>query len=262
MQDPLLPPSYQHGGGGAIHGSHTMMNGRAADLPAIRHYDDQQQLDNPLRFFAYGDASLRPNTGETNSYDTAIFGLALHELLENLRMANIVAAVVSMAALLASWLLRLLTGEIGKLVLAGYLAFFSFVLLLVEMLSIWNVQSVNLFLKDNFGMLRHPVGKTVFIYLLSTICFGIGGVTELLVGGIYFCSASLLLWTWCFYPEFRRPFEQEDREEDQPTRPVASEKTFSQSWSYYSGNFSSFAKTTSEHAALLGSAMRQKSAPV
>lgn len=253
--DPLLPPSYQHGTSNG--------NSRAAALPTIRHYDEQfmpatTYVDaSPRRFFGRsGDASLRPNTGETNSYDTALFGLALHELLENLRLANIIAAVASMGSLLASWFLRLVTAQLGKLVLAGYLAFLSFVLLMVEMLSIFHVASIDARLKENFGLLRHPMGKTMFIYLLATLCWGIGGLMEMIIGVVYFLSATVLFTAWVTYPEFRRPFEDEDKEEDEgQKRPPLAPR--SASWSQYSSSFSTFVRTSSEHASLIGSALRK-----
>lgn len=244
--DPLLPPSYQHNG----------MYSRAAAPPTIRHYEDPR--DDPRSFFTVrGDPSLRPNTGETNSYDTAIFGLALSELLENLRLTNMVASSTSILLLLAGWFFRLITAQIAKLVLSAYLAFLSCVLLLVELASLWKVSSLDV-LKDNFGLVFHPIGKVVYTYLCASLCWGVGELLYYLVGVLFFGSASLLLLAWILYPEFRRPFEREDEE-----RPAVATRGNGIRWSAYSNSFSSFVKTSSEAASLLSEAMRKsESAPV
>jgi len=285
QQDPSSS-SYQHpsnnsnngvivGGGNSSVASNGSRGGssRAAAAPKIRHYhdDSEQQQRDPRDFFfvARGDASLRPNTGETNVYDTAVFGLALHELLENLRLANIVAALAATALLLTSWFVRLLTGKFGKLVLSAYLAFLSLVLLGTEVVGIFKFQSADAWLSRNFGLLHHPVGKSIYIFLLSTICFGIGGIPEFILGGLYLVCSLLLLYVWFSYPDFRRRFTTDDEEDDeeQRRRRAAAESSPRVSWSDYTT--SSFFKKaaagirgkggerTGEKASLLGSAARK-----
>jgi len=259
-----LPSSYQHES--VDHHKQTdqddnsTTSSRATARPIIRHYYDEADNNStdPRSFFVVrGDASLRPNTGETNSYDTAIFGLALHELLEKLRLANMVAAVASIASLLVNWFLQLITAQFSQLVLSCYLAFLAGVLLLVEATSLYHMAAVDQFLKDNFGLLRRPVGKAIYIYVLATICGGIGGITGYILAALYFASASLLLYAWYFYEEMRRPFEQEDEQAEsgdstgRQRTDRSSER--SSSWSAYASSFSSsFVKVSSETAALLG----------
>lgn len=256
LHDPLLTPqSYQRGG--SINSNHS----RAAAPPVIRHYPDAT-LEDPRSFFVVrGDASLRPNTGETNSYDTAMFGLALHELLEHIRIANIVSSLASISLLLVSWVWKLLTGQVSRLVLSCYLAFLASLLLLVELIGIWHVASVDDFLKQNFGLLRHPVGRVIYIVLLSTLCFSIGGWFYWVVGGLYLATAAVLLYAWSIYPELRRPFEGEDDDDEEVGgvrgNAKRGETHQSVSWSAYASTFSSYVKTSSETAALLGSAMRR-----
>lgn len=256
--DPLLPQSYQSTGGS-----------RAAAPPTIRHYDErdvgqQQQLQqsDDVRdfFFVRGDATLTPNTGETNSYDTAIFGLALHELLENVRLANMIAALVAVGLLITSWFLRMLQGQVAKVVLSSYLAFLSVVLMLVEVVGMWHFVAADQFIKRNFGIVRHPLGKTIYIYLLSTICFGINCIPEFVLGSLYFICASLLLYVWCSYPEFRRQFATEDEDDENET---TDPRRMMQSVTWSSVTSSSFfnrasaavasGKSLGETASLLGS---------
>jgi len=190
---PPLPPrdeedgfaSYQNGNGV-----------RAANIPIIHHYDSQDE-DPRLQHLSScgfrGDPSWRPNTGETNVYDTAVFGLALHELLDYLRLANICCGLASILLLAAGFLFRLVLLRLDKLVLSSYLGFLAVTLLLSELLSLWRVESLDHQLRDNFGLIYHPPGKVVFIYVLATLCWAIGGLGEVLLGWIYFGSASILL---------------------------------------------------------------------
>jgi len=262
--DPLLPKSYQQGGGG-----------RAAAPPAIRNFHGNEgtgtsgvgagadQGDVRDFFFVRGDASLRPNTGETNSYDTAVFGLALREILENIRLANIIAALVALVLLVVSWFMRLVTGQIARLVLSCYLAFLSAVLMAVEMVGMWKFLAADAWIRDNLGLVRHPVGKICYIYLLSTVCLGIGGIPEFVLGALYFVCATLLLFVWCAYPEFRRQFA-DSGDDDEGAAAAAAEQTRA-SWSEFAG--SAFLKSGAaaaagtsyigEKAALLGSATKK-----
>jgi hypothetical protein len=230
------------------------------ERPSIRNYQDHLLAENNVdlrSFFAAGDASLRPNIGLTNSYDDALFGMALHELLEHLRMANILCALASIVLMLVSWLVRLVTvWHVDQLVLSIYLAVLSLILLLTECMNLYNVQSMDTWLKNNFGLLRHPLGKAAFIFLLSSVCFGIGAIAEAVVGLVYLMSAILLVYTWIVYPEFRALFSdqvQVDYDDGASVDVAPSAK-----WSFYSN--SPFAKQSSsssngnkEYASLLGS---------
>jgi hypothetical protein len=209
---------------------------------------------------ARGDASLRPNVGRTNRYDTALFGLALHELLEYIRLANLLSSAACVSLFFVSSFWKLMTGQIDRLVLSCYLGFLAALLLLVEAVGIWNVSSVDHFLKQNFGLLRHPLGRCIYIVLLSTMCFAIGGLWYWVVGVLYALTALVLLYAWIAYPELRRPFEVEEpgdglaRDSGIP----GSGRSQSVTWSSYSSSFSSYMRAGSETAALLGSTVARK----
>ena len=72
------------------------------NVPPVIH-----QLDDvlPPRHSWYGDATLNPNTGRTNSYDYALFGLALHELLDRLRLSIIVCSLFQFLVTFLTWCL-------------------------------------------------------------------------------------------------------------------------------------------------------------
>jgi hypothetical protein len=243
--------------------TNSYQHSRAAALPAIRHY--QEEDDDPRSFFVVrGDATLRPNTGLTNRYDTALFGLALHELLEHIRLANLISSASSVLLLLVSWFWRLLTGQIARLVLSCYLGFLAGLLFLVEVMSLWSLSSVDHFLKDNFGLLRHTVGRCIYIFLLSTLCFAIGGWWYWAVGVLYVLTSIVLLYAWTVYPELRRPFEAEDANDSvSDANANATEGSRSSvTWSSYSSTVSSFVKAGSETAALLSAGRSTASAGV
>lgn len=257
--------SYQNLAGGS-HGNLVGTASRAAALPQIR-YDDENEVINGhgsarlnhqdvRTFFSSGDASLLPNIGLTNSYDTSLFGLALHELLEKLRLTNMIASLASIGLLLFTWLWSTLTLHWDRLVLSCYLGFFAVVLLAMELCSLWNVYtdssrasfvtSVDTFVKANFGLLRHPIGKSCFLFLQATLCWAIGGVSgsgiaELAIGLLYFGSAASLLALWFTDPAFRSPFQQEYNAEDEDENfQVHNESTWRE-WSYYSHSLSQVA---------------------
>jgi hypothetical protein len=129
-------------------------NTRAATMPTIHHYNGDGDEEDPQTQYQYnvasttintssaaggfrGDASWRPNTGETNVYDTAIFGLALHELLDNLALTNVCSGAATCLLLAATWFFKLLA--LRNLVLSCYLAFFGFTLLSVELLHMFRI---------------------------------------------------------------------------------------------------------------------------
>jgi hypothetical protein len=156
---------------------------------------------------------------------------------------------------------KLLTGQVSRLVLSCYLGFLAGLLLLVEVIGIWNVSSIDLFFKRNFGLLRHPLGRCVYIALLSTMCFAIGGWWYWAVGILYGLTSAVLLYAWIVYPELRRPFEVEDAEDGDLAPGGAGSSGSSQSvtWSTFSGSISSYVRAGSETASLLGSTVVRKS---
>jgi hypothetical protein len=234
--DPLLlPNSYQHG-------SHPHEHSRQAALPTIQNFQDSDvPADWSYSYGFRGDVSIRPNTGETNSYDYALFGLALHELLEQLRLANMIAASLTIVMLASTWLLKVIMVQWTKAVLSGFLVCFALTLLLVECMNIWKVPSIDKPLRDNFGLIYHPVGKAIYLLGTASFCWALGGIWETILGAVY-CTTGGILWVaWIIYPEFRRPYEtDDDADVIQYTGPRSA------SWSYYSTSVSASVGETSD----------------
>lgn len=101
------------------------------NAPQVRQLDETL----PQQHAYYGDASLEPNTGLTNSYDYALFGLALHELLDRLRYSVIASSVWLFLIIFFTWWARIIR-PIG-LLLSFLLAILDFILLVVEVSSLF-----------------------------------------------------------------------------------------------------------------------------
>jgi hypothetical protein len=233
---PLPPPpplaaesSYQHSGGRRSHNNHddssstTSGSGRRAQTPVIR-YEDELEHDQPpgydnstgLNSFR-GDASLRPNVGRTNSYEYALFGWTLEELVGNLRIANLAATFCTLLWVLFSWVGKLLFLQLHQLVLLGYLAILTASLFLVEVMGYYRQQLssrgdlgsthtsvMEERLRDQLGLLFHPAGKAAYLFFLAILCWAMDGLMLGLIGGVYACSALGYVYAFNTYPEFRR----------------------------------------------------------
>jgi hypothetical protein len=153
----------------AFHGSvhdtftHSMDNYQTnsyQNAPQIRHLDDAVArpggpASSPWSSYggrgaggARGDATLQPNTGLTNSYDYALFGLAIHELLDRLRLSIVVSAVLLLLVIFFTWWTRLVR-PVGLLV-SFLLALLDVVLLVVEVSGLFRTTSTPLQQRHNW----------------------------------------------------------------------------------------------------------------
>jgi hypothetical protein len=187
----------------------------------IRYEDELEQEQPPgsdndagLNSFR-GDASLRPNVGRTNSYEYALFGWTLEELVSNLRIANLGATFCTLVWVLVSWLPKLLFLQLYQLILLGYLAILTTSLFLVEVMGYYRQQLSDNHgsthtsvmeerLRDQLGLLFHPAGKAAYLFFLAILCWAMDGLTLGLIGAVYACSALGYVYAFNMYPEFRR----------------------------------------------------------
>jgi hypothetical protein len=116
------------------------------NAPQIKHLDAQQRVEgfaaaagssnsSNIPWFGRSDPTLEPNTGLTNSYDYALFGLALHELLDRLRYSIIGSSIWLFLVIFFTWWTRFVR-PVG-LFLSVLLAILAFVLLVVEVSSLF-----------------------------------------------------------------------------------------------------------------------------
>ena len=181
---------------------------RPAKVPVITHYGYEEEDDispmvtptnnpNQLQLRAGGDATIRPNIGQTNAEYGGIGSLT--EVASRLRWMTVVTCTMTVLwegfalptrILIHAWVYP------ARVVLGGYLAVFSLLLLGVEL---------NAPLQDNFGILYHPLGRGALLFLMSGMCFGIL-VTwwEVLFGLAFVVCGGGYIYTYIKYPEYRR----------------------------------------------------------
>lgn len=165
-----------------------------------------------------GDASLRPNIGLTNSYEYALFGWTLPQLVVNLRKVNLIATALTLLWVLTSWLRKALLLKLAHLVLLCYLAILSLALFLVDIMGFYRTQlsergimtnSTHTFVmeervRDQLGLLYHPGGKAFYLFFLSVLCGSLGDLMLRLIALLYLFSAFGYVYAYNMYPEFRR----------------------------------------------------------
>jgi hypothetical protein len=254
-----MPPAQQN----------SPFNSYQNNIPQVRQLDDTLI---PLRHAYYGDATLQPNTGLTNSYDYALFGLALHELLDRLRLSIIVSCLVLSVVIFFTWWLRILHPiSLSLLILLGVMVL---ILLVVELSSILQAAGGNSASSGNSSntddasargqltkafrftehvglmVLYHPIGKTVYLVLCSTLCWAVGGAWEKLLGLLFAANAAVLMYCWSTYPEFRRTFDKPSDAASSSEDDFPQGEARSASWSYYYDK-------VGEHSSLIGSALQR-----
>lgn len=144
-----------------------------------------------------GDTNVRPNTGQTNDEYGGIG--SLREITSRLRWLTIACTLTALIWEGFAFPARLLVhtwDHAAKVVLGGYLAFFSLLLLGVEL---------NAPLRDSFGVLYHPLGRSFLLILMSSMCYGIHiDWWELLLCIAFFGCSCGYIYAYIKYPEYRR----------------------------------------------------------
>lgn len=202
-------PSYQGGHNSSGLGSSGVPLRHAA-VPAItnfglnngenmsytnNNYDpDGRGLGIPVR--GGGDASLRPNTGQTNDMYGGIGSLA--EVAAQLRWYTVAACATAVIwegfALPGRVVLKFM--QPPTVVFGAYLGFFSLLFLGVD---------VNLNLRDNFGILYQPLGRGFLLLLMASLAFGSWATWwEFLLGMAFLGCGCGYLYAYWTYPEYRR----------------------------------------------------------
>ncbi|KAL7578268.1 hypothetical protein ACA910_012685 [Epithemia clementina (nom. ined.)] len=180
-------------------------NGDLGSRAFVVHYEEEDSKNTAsttraLRHWVTasggGDATVAPNVGLSNSYEDSLCGMAPHELLRLLQVANALASISSVVVASLSWLGKILFLQLDKAVLLAYLAMLSLVLLIVEIVATATPEQQRLVpnnimgrIRDQMGFLFHPFGKALFVLLLTTMCWGIGGLFLTLIGTLYFTAS-------------------------------------------------------------------------
>lgn len=219
QQQPSLKPSSSSGSFNRIstYRNAYQQNGDLGSRAFVVHYEDDHlggAGNKGIRSFrgwmttSFGNSSVSPNIGLSNSNDDALCGMAPHEMLKFLQITNALASVSSLLVASLSWLGKLVFLQLDKAVLLGYLAAFSLILLIVEIVAAATPEQQRLVptnvmgrIRDQMGFLFHPWGKAFFVLLLSTMCWGIGGLFLSLIGVAYFISCIGWFYAAVVYPK-------------------------------------------------------------
>lgn len=237
--------------------------------PAVRQLGAAAPHQQQQQHSYYGDATLEPNTGLTNSYDYALFGLALHELLDRLRQSIVLNGAVMFVVLCFTWWTHLFRPL--HLFLWIVLSAMVVTLLVVELMSLFqseggpdsastasNTNNFNSNSNTNAGIagvvghgklaaflqlteqtglmiLYHPIGRMLYLTCCGVLCAWIsnGNVVTLAMGTWFVGNAALLLYCWVTYPEFRQTFHRQDDEPDNNPLATADPTSRTAAWSHY-----------------------------
>ena len=146
-----------------------------------------------------GDASLRPNTGNSNQEAGALG--SLQEITSFLRWTTIVSTGAAIVWEFFAFPPRLIAvfflANPSLVVLGAYLFFFSLLILGAEL----NHPA----LKENFGFLYYPLSRGFVLLLMSGMCLGIlDKWWESLLGIAFGVVGIGYVSTYIRYPEYRR----------------------------------------------------------
>jgi hypothetical protein len=169
--------------------------------------EPDKYISTTQKFQHSGNARLRPNTGQTNDEFGGIG--SLKEVVTRLRWMTIGATIAAIVwegfafpgrLLINAWL------QPARVVLAAYLGFFCLFLLGVEL---------NAPLRDNFGILYQPLGRSFLLFLMSTLCFGVLETWwEFLLGTSFLACGAGYVYAYVKYPEYRRWQDHNDINND------------------------------------------------
>jgi hypothetical protein len=203
---PFVPPSDTRGTGGL-------------PLPFSQQQQNQQQQSTlssyyskiPTTFSSFrGDATVRPNIGESNA---AIGEASLKESLWKGRLLNIVACSVAIVwQVLHSIIGNVLFLHPARTVLGMYLTLFSILILSFETGLVVVGQDL---VRQQFGLLYHPLGRSFLLLQMSGLAIGQGGIVDILLGIVFLGSSVYTMITFCWYPAYRRRIAAGEEEERQ-----------------------------------------------
>jgi hypothetical protein len=202
--------------GGHNSASRAGQSSRSAPFPSITNFGYQEEDGSGVGDFGLGgsrtyssshpggssstlrgDASLRPNTGQTNDAWGGIGSLT--EIASQLRWYTVgtcVTAVLWEGFAFPSRLLIETWVYPAKTVLGGYLAVFCILFLGVDLG--WKLQ-------DTIGILYHPLGRGFLLLFMASMCFGIlASWWESLLGIAFLGCGGMYIYAYCSYPEYRR----------------------------------------------------------
>lgn len=160
--------------------------------------------NNSLSWFR-GDATLRPNIGESNA---AVGEASLRESLWKGQVVNVVACTFAILLQFLDFIRNVLFLHPARTVLGMYLALFSMLVLCFETGLGRDI------VRRQLGLLHHPIGRSFILLLMSGLAIGQAGILDILLGIVFFWSSVYTIVTFCWYPAYRRRISQDGGEEE------------------------------------------------
>mmetsp|Transcript_23055 Transcript_23055/g.34039 ORF Transcript_23055/g.34039 Transcript_23055/m.34039 type:complete len:240 (+) Transcript_23055:78-797(+) len=139
---------------------------------------------------------IQPNIGESNA---AVGEDSLRETLQKIRLLNILACVMAFLLEIPDFLGHMFRLHPARAVLGIYLSFFSVLLFGYELDMVLAEE-----IERYFGILYHPIGRSVIILMMGGLSIGQEGILDYLLGAIFIFSAIYTILTYIWYAEYRR----------------------------------------------------------
>jgi len=167
--------------------------------PTIINY---QTSNTPLSHSSFrGDVSIQPNTGHTNSAD----GDSFVESVWKMRVANMIACALALLLEIPNFLGHVFALQPAKAVLGVYLSFFAGLLCCFEFHNPW----VDKIIDEQCGILRHPIGRSFILLLMSGLAMGQATIVDFILGLVFLANAIFTVVAFIRYPEYRRQTEEQ-----------------------------------------------------
>ena len=174
--------------------SYGAMKQRKRDaMQAEEDYGESKVFMNPL---------LNPNAQRVaNSAEGA--GTALPELILRMRIINLILCTLALGLEIPFWIGRVVMLNLSELVLGVCLCSFALLLCCWEM----HVPVLGEAIRENFGIIYHPFGRSAFFVMMGGLCIGQGGL-ELYLGAVILLNAIYTIYIPCRYPHYYKAYEE------------------------------------------------------
>lgn len=130
-------------------------------------------------------------------------GTALPELILRMRIINLILCTLALGLEIPFWIGRVVMLNLSELVLGVCLCGFALLLCSWEM----HVPVLGEAIRENFGIVYHPFGRSAFFVMMGGLCIGQGGL-ELYLGAVILLNAIYTIYFPCRYPHYYKAYEE------------------------------------------------------
>lgn len=130
---------------------------------------------------------------------------SLAEILWKMRLCNLTCSGLSLLLEIPDFFTNVFALNPARAVLGLYLTFFCIVLIFYEL----HTPYISDILNDQFGLLQHPYGRTLYLLLLGGLSLGQTQILQGVVGVGFLVTAVLTSYAYFKYPEYRRLVDEQ-----------------------------------------------------